>query len=82
MIYVFNCDKCNKFKDVVRKMENRNDPLICDCGNEMTRIPCYSGGLNTEHPTWLEESWKGTGHKFTTRSEHDKHCRENNIAHL
>ena len=81
MVYVFKC-KCGNFTEEIRRVSERNNPVTCSCGALMERIPCYHGGLKTEHPSWLQHPHvEGTlGRKFETRSEHDRYLQDNNIA--
>lgn len=37
MIYVYEC-ACGKTKEEFRKVDDRNDPVACDCGKPMERV--------------------------------------------
>jgi putative FmdB family regulatory protein len=80
MIYMYSCTQCGVSREEVRKVDDRNLPAFCMiCGQEMIRVPCYQGGLQTEHPAWLKDTEQGLGKTFSTRTEHDRHCRDNGL---
>lgn len=38
MIYEYKCDACGRKMDKHRKIDERNDPLLCQCGESMRRV--------------------------------------------
>jgi hypothetical protein len=87
MLYVYKCLECGNVADRVCSVEERLTPFLCDmCDSEMSRVPSFTGGLKTEHPPWLDHHVKAAlcdpgGPQISTRTEHDKLCRERGIAH-
>jgi hypothetical protein len=38
MIYPFQCPACGAYKEVIRTVDECGLPLVCDCGQPMTRV--------------------------------------------
>ena len=38
MLYSYQCLTCHEIKDEFRSVEDRNDPVICDCGAAMSKL--------------------------------------------
>ena len=36
-LYKFSCPECHKSLETIRKVEDRDAPLECECGEEMKR---------------------------------------------
>lgn len=71
----------------VRKVAQRNEPVVCPkCERQMERIPSFVGGLNTEHPVWLDQHARDVLQvegeaPVTTRTEHNAYCAERGIVY-
>lgn len=44
-LYAYLCDSCNEMRDELRKVDDRNKPVICDCGAKMKIL---IGGHNVQ----------------------------------
>lgn len=88
MIYDYVCPECSRKTERVCTVEERVTPFRCvNCSTEMVRVPSFGGGLQTEHPAWLDDNVRGaiqdpSQPKITTRTEHDSYCKKQGIAHL
>lgn len=86
MVYVYECPACGGTEERIRSISERNDQVSCmDCADTMKRIPSFNGGLKTEHPAWLDHHVAGSIQQpgeppLTTRTEHDRYCREKGIS--
>lgn len=48
MLYTYICPKCGKEKDVIRKVEDRNETLICECYDELMTGSKYEPMIRKE----------------------------------
>lgn len=43
--YTYMCDDCGLAKDVLIKMDDRDNPGTCTCGGKLLRIFNFTGGV-------------------------------------
>ena len=89
MIYEYKCSTCGRNDERICKIDERDDSFLCrNCDELMERVPAFGGSLICEHPAWLDHHVQGAlqdpsdRRRITTRSEHDRYCKERGIAHL
>jgi len=80
-IYMYECS-CGKEFDEFHKINDRDDPTFCDCGNQAKRV--ISSSIFRDQPTWLNSACKvlqPDGEKpIESRGEFKRYLKDNNIV--
>lgn len=55
--YDFECEGCGKVYTELHKIEEAPDSMKCIfCENRAKRIISFRGGLQTDHPKWIDDN--------------------------
>lgn len=84
--YDFKCSKCDAVFTEIHKIDECPKSIKCFfCGGEAPKIILFRGGLQTDHPAWINDHLRSVLQKegekpIETRGEHDAYLKKNNIV--
>lgn len=78
MIYDCKCEKCEKVEEIVRSVAERNNTPLC-CGQPMKRMITVNYNVYSDL-NFMTEDITGSPVQITSRQQHDRLCRENNVS--
>jgi putative FmdB family regulatory protein len=64
MIYEYNCAACETSVEKIRKMSEREDPLVCECGANMLPIITGGAGFSIQGSGVASPGYKHNGPKM------------------